>query len=118
MLEKRKSKHNQSKNRKGRRHIYQIVEEHGEQISSLNAKMSEISTLSTHVSELMSVVSAKKDRVYTLGVTSNFPGDMISTRIKTTTTSVQRVDCRVFIKYAQRIPKKLSLLKKQLYFRI
>ena len=58
MLEKRKSKHNQSKNRKGRRHIYQIVEEHGEQISSLNAKMSEISTLSTHVSDLMSVVSA------------------------------------------------------------
>ena len=76
MLEKRKSKHNQSKNRKGRLHIYQIVEEQGEQISSLNAKMSEISTLSTQLSELRSVMSAKRDGVNTLGVTSNFPVDI------------------------------------------
>ena len=74
--EKRDPKSNQSKNTKSRHHIYQIVEKQGEQISSLNAKMSGLNTLSKQLSELMSVVSARKNGVNTLGVTSSFPEDI------------------------------------------
>ena len=44
--EKKKPKPSKMKSKKGRRHIYQIVEEQDEQINSLSAKMSEICTLS------------------------------------------------------------------------
>ena len=74
--EKKKPKPSQVKSKKKRRHIYQIVEEQGEQINSLNAKMSEICTLSTQLSELMSTMSGRKGEVNTLGATSVFPPDL------------------------------------------
>ena len=74
--EKKKPKPSQVKSKKKRRHIYQIVEEQGEQINSLNAKMSEICTLSTQLSEMMSTMSGRKGEVNTLGATSVFPPDL------------------------------------------
>ena len=74
--EKKKPKTSQIKSKKSRRDIYQIVEEQGEQITSLNAKMSEICTLSSQLSEMMSTMSGQKGEVNTLGATSVFPPDM------------------------------------------
>jgi hypothetical protein len=75
--EKKKSKHNSDKTRKnGRRNIYQIVEEQGEQINTLTSKMSEINTLSTQLSEFMSTMSGRKGGVNTLGDNPTFPEDM------------------------------------------
>ena len=74
--EKKKPKPSQTKSKKSRRNIYQIVEEQGEQIMSLNAKMSEICTLSSQLSELMSTMSGRKGEVNTLGATSVFPPDV------------------------------------------
>ena len=54
--EKKKPKTSQTKSKKKRRNIYQIVEEQGEQINSLNTKMSEVCTLSSQLSELMSTM--------------------------------------------------------------
>ena len=77
MKEKKKSKHNSDKTRKnGRRNIYQIVEEQGEQINALTSKMSEINTLSTQLSEFMSTMSGRKGGVNTLGDNPTFPEDM------------------------------------------
>ena len=55
------------KEKKNCRQIYQIVEEQGEQISSLSAKMSEICTLSSQLSEMMSAMSGRKDKYASLG---------------------------------------------------
>ena len=74
--EKKRPKFNQTKSKKSRRNIYQIVEEQGEQITSLNAKMSEVCTLSSQLSELMSTMSGRKGEVNTLGATSVFPPDV------------------------------------------
>jgi len=74
--EKKKPKPSQIKSKKIRRNIYQIVEEQGEQINSLNAKMSEICTLSSQLSEIMSAMSGRKGEVNTLGATSVFPPDI------------------------------------------
>jgi len=54
------------KEKKNCRQIYQIVEQ-GEQISSLSAKMSEICTLSSQLSEMMSAMSGRKDKYASLG---------------------------------------------------
>ena len=64
------------KSKKGRRNIYQIGEDQGEQINLLNTKLSEICTLSSQLSEMMSNMSRKKSEVNTLGATSNFPSDI------------------------------------------
>ena len=64
------------KSKKGRRNIYQIGEDQGEQINLLNTKLSEICTLSSQLSEMMSSMSGKKSEVNTLGATSNFPSDI------------------------------------------
>ena len=53
-----------------------IVEEQGEQINSINAKMSEICTLSSQLSEMMSTMSGRKGEVNTLSATSVFPPDI------------------------------------------
>ena len=74
--EKKKSKPSQVKNKKKRRSIYQIVEEQGEQINIINAKMSKICTLSSQLSEMMSAMSGRKGEVNTLGATSVFPPDI------------------------------------------
>ena len=74
--EKKKPKPSQIKSKKIRRNIYQIVEEQGEQINSLNAKMFEICTLSSQLSEIMSAMSGRKGEVNTLGATSVFPPDI------------------------------------------
>ena len=74
--EKKKPKTGQTKSKKKHRNIYQIVEEQGEQINSLNAKMSEVCTLSSQLSELMSTMSGRKGEVNTLGATSVFPPDV------------------------------------------
>ena len=71
--EKKKPKTSQIKSEKNRCNIYQIVEEQGEQITSLNAKMSEVCTLSSQLSEMMSIMSGRKGEVNTLGATSVFP---------------------------------------------
>ena len=76
MKEKKKPKPSQIKSKKCRRNIYQIVEEQGEQINSLNAKMYEICTLSSQLSEIMSAMSGWKGEVNTLGATSAFPPDI------------------------------------------
>ena len=55
--EKKKPKPNKIKSKKGRRNIYQIVEDQGEQINLLNTKLSEICTLSSQLSEMMSNMS-------------------------------------------------------------
>ena len=74
--EKKKPKPNKIKSKKGCRNIYQIVEDQGEQINLLNTKLSEICTLSSQLSEMMSSMSGKKSEVNTLGATSNFPWDI------------------------------------------
>jgi len=74
--EKKKPKTSYAKSKKKRRHIYQIVEEQGEQINSLSKKMSEICTLSSQLSEMMSTMSGRKGEVNTLGATSIFPPDI------------------------------------------
>ena len=63
--EKKKPKPSQVKSKKKRRNIYQIVEEQGEQINAINAKMSEICTLSSQLSEMMSTMSGRKGEVNT-----------------------------------------------------
>ena len=65
MKEKKKPKPSQIKSKKSCRNIYQIVEEQGEQINSQNAKMSEICTLSSQLSEMMSAMSGRKGEVNT-----------------------------------------------------
>lgn len=74
--EKKKPKPSHTKSKKKRRHIYQIVEEQGEQINLINTKMSEICTLSSQLSEMMSTMSGRKGEVNTLGATSVFPPDL------------------------------------------
>ena len=77
MKEKKKPKPSQIKSKKSCRNIYQIVEEQGEQINSQNAKMSEICTLSSQLSEMMSAMSGRSEgEVNTLGATSVFPLDI------------------------------------------
>jgi len=84
--EKKKPKPSQIKSKKSRHNIYQIVEEQGEQINSLNAKMSEICTLSSQLSEVMSAMSGRKSEVNTLGATSVFPPYMRTSIEKAMTT--------------------------------
>ena len=74
--EKKKPKPSHVKSKKKRRNIYQIVEEQGEQINSISAKLSEICNLSSQLSEMMSTVSRRKGEVNTLGETSVFPSDI------------------------------------------
>ena len=74
--EKKKPKPNKIKSKKGRRDIYQIVEDQGEQINLINTKLSEICTLSSQLSAMMSGMSGKKGEVNTLGETSDFPPDI------------------------------------------
>ena len=74
--EKKKPKPNKIKSKKGRRDIYQIVEDQGEQINLINTKLSEICALSSQLSAMMSGMSGKKGEVNTLGATSNFPSDI------------------------------------------
>ena len=74
--EKKKPKPSHVKSKKKRRNIYQIVEEQGEQINSISAKLSEICNLSSQLSEMMSTVSRRKGEVNTLGETSVFPPDI------------------------------------------
>ena len=74
--EKKKPKPNKIKSKKGRRDIYQIVEDQGEQINLINTKLSEICTLSSQLSAMMSGMSGKKGEVNTLGATSDFPSDI------------------------------------------
>ena len=74
--EKKKPKPNKIKSKKGRRDIYQIVEDQGEQINLINTKLSEICALSSQLSAMMSGMSGKKGEVNTLGATSDFPSDI------------------------------------------